>query len=413
MDIVFFYLIACLPLFVAAGFWFLSNKVVIIEALILAALGFIVAGIFHFVAIYGMTDDKETWSGQVYKTTKYARWLEQYDKEIYRTETYTVTEHYTDSKGKSQTRQVTRVREVFSHLETRTRWHEEHYDCSDSLNRTVSIDKGRHEDIVSKFGQLDSFPGNRSNWGFRERNHHMIGGDPNDYNSANKNNYVYPVTKIKSFENRVKAAPSVFSYVKVPEATKKLLFEYPENSNMFNSDRIVGGSSFNKVLWDQLNSRLGPTKKVNLIAVNFGKLSDPSLATWLESYWIGGKKNDLVICFGGIEATKPSWVNVFGWTEQELVKRNLETVILDNGIKDDTILLIEKEVVANYKIKDWRKFDYLTIPIPSSYFLICFLTELLIIGIWVPIVILNDFNKGKNNELAKQVPRILKQSRNY
>jgi hypothetical protein len=398
---------------VAAGFWFLSNKVVIIEALILAALGFIVAGIFHFVAIYGMTDDKETWSGQVYKTTKYARWLEQYDKEIYRTETYTVTEHYTDSKGKSQTRQVTRVREVFSHLETRTRWHEEHYDCSDSLNRTVSIDKGRHEDIVSKFGQLDSFPGNRSNWGFRERNHHMIGGDPNDYNSANKNNYVYPVTKIKSFENRVKAAPSVFSYVKVPEATKKLLFEYPENSNMFNSDRIVGGSSFNKVLWDQLNSRLGPTKKVNLIAVNFGKLSDPSLATWLESYWIGGKKNDLVICFGGIEATKPSWVNVFGWTEQELVKRNLETVILDNGIKDDTILLIEKEVVANYKIKDWRKFDYLTIPIPSSYFLICFLTELLIIGIWVPIVILNDFNKGKNNELAKQVPRILKQSRNY
>jgi hypothetical protein len=391
---VFFYLIACLPLFVAAGFWFLSNKVVIVEALILAALGFVVAGIFHVTAIYGMTDDKETWSGQVYKTTKYARWLEEYDKEIYRMERYTETEHYTDSKGKSQTRQVTRYREVFDHLETRTRWHEEHYDCSDSLNRTVPIGKGRHEDIVTKFGQLVPVPGYRSNSGFRERNHHMIGGDPNDYNSVNKNNYVYPVTKIKSFENRVKAAPSVFSYSEVPEATKKLLFEYPENSNMFNSDRIVGGSSFNKVLWDQLNSRLGPTKKVNLIAVNFGKLLDPSLATWLESYWIGGKKNDLVICFGGVANNKPSWVKVFGWTEQELVKRNLETLLLDNGIKDDTILLIEKEVVANYKIKDWHKFDYLTIPIPSSYFLICFLMELLIIGIWIPIVIKNEVNKG-------------------
>jgi hypothetical protein len=379
---------------VAAGFWFLSNKVVIVEALILAALGFVVAGIFHFIAVYGMTSDKETWSGQVIKTTKYSKWLEEYDEEIYRTESYEETEYYTDSKGNSQSRSVTRYREVFSHLETRRRWHEEHYDSSDTLNRTVSIDKGRHEDIVEKFGQLVPVPGYRSNSGFRERNHHMIGGDPNDYNSVNKNNYVYPVTIIKSFENRVKAAPSVFSYSEVPEATKKLLFEYPVNSNMFNSDRLVGASSFNRVSWDQLNSRLGPTKKVNLIAVNFGKLSDPSLATWLESYWIGGKKNDLVICFGGIENNKPSWVKVFGWTEQELVKRNLETLLLDNGTKDDTILLIEKEVVANYKIKDWHKFDYLTIPIPFSYFLICFLMELLIIGIWIPIVIKNEFNKG-------------------
>ena len=405
MDVIFFYLIACLPLLVAAGFWFYNKKVVLVEALILAGIGFVISGVFHFTAVTGMTHDVETWSGQIASAVKHSAWQEAYMKEIYKTEYYYTTETRTRTVGSGKnmhtetyTVRVRHSREVFSHLEPRTRWHKEHFTASDTLGRNFDIEKDRYEDILAKHGDNSAFPGNRTNFGYRERGNRMIGGDPNDYRTVNKNAYVYPVTDIRSWENKVKASPSVFSYVKVPEDMVSKLYEYPKNDDMFVSDRLVGAGSWNITKWDQMNARLGASKKVNVIAVNFGANSDPSLATWLESYWIGGKKNDLVICFGanGVEAssvTKPTWCHTFGWTEKEDVKRNIDTIILNNGIKAETIPLIEKEINANYIIKDWTKFDYLTVEIPSSYFVWCLVLQFICIGVWIFIALNNEAEK--------------------
>jgi len=84
------------------------------------------------------------------------------------------------------------------------------------------------------------------------------------------------------------------------------------------------------------------------------------MAQYQEAAWVGGKKNDLVICFGG-GPEKPTWVSVFGWTEKEDCKRNIESLVLQKGFVKDVLPEIEKEVVANYQIKDWSKFDYLEI----------------------------------------------------
>jgi phage-related protein len=402
MDAIFFYLIGMLPLIVAAAFWFFNKKVAFIEAIILSVIGFIVAGVFHFFAVHGMTSDVETWSGQITVTTQHSAWLEAYMKEIYRTEYYYVqeTRHRTVKIGKNTTTQsytvsVRKSREVFSHLEPRTRWHGESFDANDSLGRSYDVEKSRYLDILAKHGGIKSFPGNRTNWGYRERGNHMIGGDPNDYASVNKNNYVYPVTAVHSWENKVKASPSVFSYVKVPENMVPKLFDYPKNDDKYVSDRLVGAASWNITEWDQLNARVGPVKKVNVIAVNFGQNADSNLATWLESYWIGGKKNDLVICFGGGETIQnPKWCHTFGWTEKEIVKRNIDTIILENGIYSKTIPLIEKEIIANYTIKDWTKFDYLTVDIPFSYFVWCFIITIVIIGIWIGVALNNESDKS-------------------
>jgi len=58
-------------------------------------------------------------------------------------------------------------------------------------------------------------------------------------------------------------------------------------------------------------------------------------------------------------------VFTFGWTEQEIVKRNLDTIVGKAMVDKDLIPLIEEEVRRNYIIKDWDKFDYLGIEPPG------------------------------------------------
>jgi hypothetical protein len=120
--------------------------------------------------------------------------------------------------------------------------------------------------------------------------------------------------------------------------------------------------------FDKMNGRLGPFKKVNVIMCGFTGGS-VSLGVAQESKWIGGKKNDLVICYGVDDNRKVTWSYVFGWTEKDIVKRNLENIVLTNPINNNILPLIENEIRSNYEIKDWRKFDYLTIPIPFRFYI--------------------------------------------
>jgi hypothetical protein len=383
MDIIFFYLIALIPLMVSIGFWIFNKNIHIIESIILTIIGFIISIIFHYSAINGMASDIQTYSGSILTAKKYSEWTEFYYKEIYKDETYYTTETRTrtvNGKTERYTERVRHTREVFSHLEPRTRIHPEHFECSDTLDRTFSIDKSRFIDIATKFGQTKAQPGKRSNWGYRERGNTFKSGDQNDYVAINNNHYIYPVTDVKTWENKIKACPSIFSYIKVPDNIISSLFEYPKNNNKFISDRLVGNPSFNIIEWDQMNAKLGPMKKINVIAVNFPLKSDSTIADYLESYWIGGKKNDLVICFNSI---KPTWCKTFGWTESNIVKNNINSIILNNKINSQSLKLIESEIIKNYKIKDWSKFDYLTVDIPMSYFIWCFIIQIIIIICWL------------------------------
>jgi hypothetical protein len=335
----------------AAAFllWFFCKRIVWFEALVLAASGFLISTIYYACVVHGAYADAETWSGQVITATHHSRWLEYYEYAVYRTEIYS------DSKGHIHTR------EVFDHWEPTSSWHDDSWDENDTLVSDYSIDQPRFEDIHRKFGKITPIPGIRYTM---EHNSHMLSGDPNDYQTINENHYVYPVTTIKHWENHVKASPSVFSYKPVPETIP--VFPYPKNKDHFVSDRILGPVDISHEKWDQLNSELGPTKKVNLIICSYGDQGS-DIAQFQESKYIGGKKNDLIVCYGG-PSNKPTWVHVFGWTESDLVKLNIETIILDHGVNNDILPLIKAEVIKNYKILEWHKFDYLKAEIPFIHY---------------------------------------------
>jgi hypothetical protein len=344
------YLIAIIATIVGGVLWMKFKEIKLWEWLVSAGIAFAISGLFHVFIVYGMTSDVETWSGRISYAVHYPRWVEQYQEAVYKTETYR------DSKGNTHTRRDS------SHYETPYPTHPEHWKMTldfGTVEETHRISKGRYTSIKNVFGNKI-----RTTQPYKSG---FYSGDKNIYTAYNNTGKLLPVTTRKSWTNRVKAAPSVFSYVKVPEGSG--VFEYPANKNIERSDRLLGTTGLNIFLWDCMNSRLGPTKKVNVIMVGFK--GDSSLADLQEAKWVGGKKNDLVLCVGYKHIDKPVWSRVFGWTEREDVKRNLETILIKNPINNDIIPLIEEEIRKNYVIKDWSKFDYITLEPPWwSYFVL-------------------------------------------
>lgn len=373
---IFFYLFAILPVVVGFALWYQDKNVVWWEWLVGSAVAFVVAAGFHGLSIWGMTSDQETWSGFVKEATYYPKWIEEYQEAIYKT--------VTRGSGKNRT-----TERVFSHYETRHRTHNRYWELSCTVNGQVNIDEELFDVIRQRFGNaVETKKVYKS--GFDS-------GDPNIYVAHNATGYIFPTNTWRQFENRVKAAPSVFSYSKVPKDIR--VFEYPRNKDFMHSDRLIGTSvkTIDLYLFDKMNTELGPNKKVNVLMIGFGSDADSLIGQWQEAKYIGGRKNDLVLCYGGGTDTKPQWAKVFGWTEKEIVKRNLETILLNNTIDNKILPLIRQEIEKSYTIKDWHKFDYITIEPPTWCYFVYVLVMILIQCVFWYFAHNNDESKGGRN----------------
>lgn len=331
-----------------------------IEWLLGSVMAFVLAGIFHSVAIHGMTDDIETWSGQITQARHFSAWREYYEEAIYRYETRYRTVYYTDSKGRSQSRVESYTVRVFDHWEPRQRWHSDSYSAVSNIDTSYWISAATFNHISGKFADRHAVAGDRTTG---EHNSRMIEGDPNDYVSDNKTGWVEPITSLRKYENRIKAAPSVFSFPPVPKDIKT--FPYPENDNPWQSDRLVGSAVLvDKLAFDQMNSRLGPLKKVNVILVGAGD-KDSMFGKWQEAAWIRGRKNDFVIVYGGPNS-KPTWVYTFSWGEGRALK-DVESIILEKGVSTDILPEIESAIKQTFTKADWHRYDHISIPIAARY----------------------------------------------
>lgn len=359
-----------------------------------SAGGFILAVIFHLIAINGMTSDVQTLSGQITSARQYSEWKEYYEYAVYRTEYYNTTETYytTDSKGRSHshTRTVRKSRRVFDHWEPTSRWHRESWGCVSDIDTSYDIDKSKYIYFTEKYKMNRAVAGKRTTG---EHNSRMIAGDPNDYIADTSiTHWVEPVTKEVSWENKVKACPSVFSFIKVP--TNVPVFNWPNNPDPFRSDRVLGTAQrYMPILeWDKLNAYLGGRKKVNLILVGF-ESSDSMLGQYQRAKWVGGKKNDLVITVGGKDLHRPDWCFVYGWTDSELVKANITSYVMQNGISTNLCGYLNNEVIKNYKIKEWKDFDYLHVE-PAAKYYFWYIGFLLVIQVGLYVWFnYNDFDK--------------------
>jgi hypothetical protein len=362
-----FWICALIPIAIGAVLLWRNHQVVWWEWLIGTVVALLTAGIMQMIALAGQTTDFESVSGEIVKVAHHPEWVEEYEQShtrqvasgtdangntTYTTETYYTTEHDT---------------------------HEEHWVAHRSFGGwedTRDIEYETYRQIKKSFG------GRIVDGGKQDTDHfggEYDSGDNNIYETPNDKGVVYPVTATKVFENRVKAAPTIFSFAPVP--TNVTVHPWPDNPDWMNSDRVLGTAKglISTYEWDVMNSLLGPRKRVNVIIVGFGdKPSD--YGHYQQAKWIGGKKNDLVITFGGGGKSQPAqWAYVFGWTESDLVKRNLETLFVQKPINDKIIPFVIDEVTKNYIIKDWSKFDYISIDPPTwsywAYFIVMIITQ--------------------------------------
>lgn len=376
-----FYILALFPLIIGMFLWIFNKKITWGEWLGGSVAAFILALIMHGIAIVGLTDDIETWSGFITNIEHHPEWVEKYRHAVYRTVTRTT--------GSGKNRRTT-IHRIFSHDETRYTTHSEHwiaYANYGTDQESRQINKQTFKLIQQRFGSHEIQSGVQ---GFSHGGS-VYSGDNLIYKVINRNNWIEPVTTIKTFENRIKAAPTTFSFAKVPPNVK--VYEWPNNPNWFVSDRLLGEPNISTLQFDQMNSRLGPRKLVNVIMINFANQSS-DIADWQCAKYLGGKKNDLVLCYGQKGTNQiPTWSKVFGWTEKEICKRNLETILLTNPINNDILTLIENEIKKNYIIKDWDKFDYIQIP-PRPWAIITYIILLLLsqFSLWVYFH-MNDIDK--------------------
>lgn len=353
----FFYGFAFLILAVGGILYARNKDIVFGEWALSFGVALLLAIIFHACAFYGMTGDQEIWSGQIMKVTHHPEWVER------------ITHHHTtkDSKGN-----VTGTYTTYSY-DT----HPQYWDADSNINSSKNISREKYNEIVARLGgKIDK----QYDVKFGE----FWSGDHNIYVTHNQTGAIVPISEMRSFENRIQAAPTVFSFAKVP--TNAPVYKYPVSDSWFVSERLLGiaKNTIDIKAFDEMSARLGPSKEVNIIIVGF--LNQPeSLGLQQQAAWIGGKKNDMVICYStSKDRYHADWVYVFSWSEREICKINLRDIFSKNKIDTSILPLVEKEIRTNWLRKDWKKFDYISISPPTwcywTYMLILLATQ---VGIWI------------------------------
>ncbi len=241
-----------------------------------------------------------------------------------------------------------------------------------------SISEHEYNDIKHKFGN--------STFKELDRNYHTIDG--NEYFSIFKNGseLVYAAFE-ESYTNRVKESDlSVFDYKKIPKdkAQKLKLYDYPEYNGIFNYNSVIGSSNINIIKeFNYVNAVLSDFKNVRIVlCVYDGNKTNVGTGLNQEAYWIRGNNNEVVVCVG-IVGNECKWCHVFSWTKANIVNIKIRDYINDNkaNINWRDLSVECFNVVKNeYKYRDFKEFDYLTID-PETWQIVLVYVLALIVNI--------------------------------
>ena len=355
------YLLAIISMVISGIFCVTSKKVNWAEWLLCSAAAFLVTGLVHAITYFSATDDSCTMSGVITSAIYYPEYVEEY--------------HDTHPRKIGET--------TIYYTETHHRTHHEHWEAVSSLGFSKDVQKSTFDNIREKFEDYTQQMPNPSKRGF-------YSGDPYIYVSKNKTGYIFPITGTETYVNKTKSAPHTFNFIEVSKDTP--VFKYPIN-NWMRSSRLIGtaAKSIDILDFDKLNSRICRVKFANLILIGFGDV-DPEICEYQESAWYGGKKNDIVICYGGADALHASWAYCFSWTDNSSLKRELEKIIVRGTLNTNMLAQIEKKIYKDYVAKDWSDFDKVVVEPPRSAFIALLFVILVTQGIFFGICYFNSYD---------------------
>jgi hypothetical protein len=180
-------------------------------------------------------------------------------------------------------------------------------------------------------------------------------------------------TKTASYTNHVQASKSSFGLREISkkEAKKFGLYEYPDVDNyrqvsilgldsaIFLEQKYKNGAQKE---FEYFNGVYGPKRKLRVyILMFYGKNLD--IAIKQKNYWVGGNKNEVVICIDVDKNTgKLNWVYPFTWGENKRIAIDLREDIMNTGKLNFTSLYnIVDRSTKDFTYRDFHQFDYLSI----------------------------------------------------
>lgn len=330
-----------IPALVVAGLTFYFRSSWILPPIIITVSFLVLWGI-HALGAVSKTRDSEIWNGQVLgKSSERVSCEHSYECNCYST---------TDSKGNS------------------TRH------CSTCYEHSYDVDW----DVQTNIGQFEINRVDRQ--GLDEPNRWSV-VKPGD-----------AVSKVNGFTNYIRGVDfSIFyrSEDNVARKWKGKLPQYPNDvRDYYHLDRFVpvGLTVPDQQRWneglEETLAPLGPTKQVNAVVVVVNS-PDTEFASALNSEWLGGKKNDVIVVIGTTHYPDIVWVRVLSWTPHNLFKVELRERIETLGKADPgrVTWILGDEIKKEWHRRHMKDFEYLRKEIEPSGWVIGFLWFLSLIAI--------------------------------
>lgn len=285
----------------------------------------------------------------------------------------------------------------------------ETYDCSycdynapkyiayDNVGNEFTISQAKYQSLIKQWNKTPNFVDLHRNI--------------NNSGSCGKDGDMYEVfwdgriesseasTWTASFENKVQASHSAFSYPEISQeqARKIGLYDYPKFYDYYKQPAILGLDSFYfstsaiQKKFEYFNGNYGPKNKIHIFTLLF-KNKPIDIAFKQEAYWSGGNQNEVVVCIGLNSDKSIDWVKPFSFCDNKRILINLREDIAElNTFNPDEVLKVYENNVSLFKYKNFKDFDYLSVDMPNWALITAFIiTSLISAGllIWG---VLNEF----------------------
>ena len=277
------------------------------------------------------------------------------------------------------------------------RYHPEKWTYFNSKGKEYPVYyKEDFELIKNKFGTSATFVD-------MKRRYYRIDGDAQDYYWNKTEHTAYSVTEPHTYKNKIQSSKSIFGFEEISkkQAHELGLYDYPyiEHNDQLPvlSDSIaIDDKSIDAVKY--VNGFYGSKYQFRLYILTFPYDKGIEISELQRSYWVGGNKNELVVCLGMKDKTTVGWCNAFCWSDSPKLELLTEQYFTEKDSLDLTSYT--KYIRSCIERGDWQRkefsdFDYIRSE-PSGIQNIVLLIIVLLYNIGISIyIVVNDFKIRK------------------
>lgn len=269
--------------------------------------------------------------------------------------------------------------------------HPEYWEMTDKDGNSFTISKDEYNKVAKLWNTEERFKD-------MHRDYYIIDGDMQYYEWGGEKTTMRSITYPHTYKNKVKASKSIFNFrnVSKEEAVALALFDYPKVGRYYSQNPIIGcKNATDKEInsFKYLNGYYGEKYQITSFVLCFYN-RDISVSEEQRNYWVGGNKNEFVICIGlDSLSNKIQWSNCFSWMDEPKLEVATEQFLANEDTLDLMSLssFLEKKIPTDWKRKEFEDFDYINIQLSTGQYIgILILILLYNIGISI-FIIRNDF----------------------